>query len=103
MWYDWNMSKEEILREINQQMPYLREKYHVKKLGLFGSFAQGNQSEKSDVDILVEFESPVGFFDFIRMENFLSGILKKKVDLISQKALKASIKNEVLREIINLC
>ena len=81
-------------------MPYLKEKYHVKKLGVFGSVARNEQSPESDVDILVEFESPVGFFDFIRMENFLTGVLKMKVDLITRKALKSAIKEEVLKEVV---
>jgi len=94
------MEKNEIFKTINLQMPYLKEKYHVKKLGVFGSVARNEQSPESDVDILVEFESPVGFFDFIRMENFLTGVLKMKVDLITRKALKSAIKEEVLKEVV---
>lgn len=94
------MEKNEIFKTINLQMPYLREKYHVKKLGVFGSVVRNEQSPESDVDILVEFESPVGFFDFIRMENFLATVLKMKVDLITQKALKSAIKEDVLKEVV---
>jgi len=94
------MSEEEIIREINSNMPFLKAKYHIKQLGVFGSVVRGEQTEKSDVDILVEFDSPVGFFDFVRLENFLSEKLQKKVDLVSKKSLKPAIKEEILKETV---
>lgn len=57
-----------------------------------------NKKKGSDVDMLVGFKSPIGFFDFIRLENFLAETLNHKVDLVSKKALKSAIKDEVLRE-----
>ena len=57
-------------------------------MGLFGSVARGEQEKQSDIDILVEFSAPIGFFDFIRLENFLSELLGGKVDLVSKKAVK---------------
>ncbi|MEK6571450.1 MAG: nucleotidyltransferase family protein, partial [Bacteroidota bacterium] len=82
------------------QLPLLRDQYNVKSLGLFGSVVRGDAGEKSDIDILVEFESPIGFFDFIRLENFLSKILGRKVDLISRKAMKSALKEAILKETI---
>lgn len=87
------------MKVIGRQMPYLREKYHVKQLGVFGSAVRGEATKESDVDILVEFESPIGFFDFIRLEIFLTKTLGKKADLISKKALKSAIKEEILKEV----
>lgn len=80
-------------------MPLLKEKYHVKKIGIFGSFVRGDQNKRSDVDILVEFKSPIGFFEFIRLENFLSHILHRKVDLVSKKAVKPAVKKEIFKEV----
>lgn len=94
------MEKEEIKNIIAQNIPAIKDKYHVKQMGIFGSFAKGEEKNDSDVDILVEFSSPIGFFDFIRLENYLSKILNKKVDLVSQKAIKPIIKNSVLDEVI---
>lgn len=94
------MEKDNIIRKINSEMPNLREKYQVEKLGIFGSVARNESAAESDIDILVEFTTPVGFFRFIRLENYLSEILGKKVDLISKKALKAVIKEDVLKEAI---
>ena len=94
------MNKDEIREKINIQLPFLKDKFHIKKMGIFGSAARGEQEKESDIDILVEFDSPIGFFDFIRLEDFLSQILHKKVDLISKKALKPAIRENILRDII---
>lgn len=94
------MSKEEIKNILSSQLSFLKEKYHVKKLGIFGSVVRDETEQDSDVDIMVEFESPISFFEFIRLENFLSDKLRKKVDLISQKAIKPIIKNDILKETI---
>lgn len=94
------MNKQEIKEKINIQLPLLRDRYHVKRMGIFGSVVRGEEKEESDIDILVEFKSPIGFFDFIRLENFLSQTLNRKVDLISKKALKPAIKDDILKEVI---
>ena len=92
------MDKEEIKKKVSDKLPFLRQKYNVKRLGLFGSVVRGQQKKGSDVDMLVEFISPVGFFDFMRLENSLAEILNQKVDLVSKKALKTAIRDDVLRE-----
>ncbi len=94
------MNKEKIISTIEAQEDFLKKKYHVKSIGLFGSVVRGEETSESDVDILVEFESPVGFFEFIRLENYLSEMLGKKVDLISKKAVKSAVKNEIFKEIV---
>ena len=78
----------------------MRQKYNVKKLGIFGSVVRDEQKKGSDVDMLVEFVSPIGFFDFIRLENFLAETLNQRVDLVTKKALKPAIKNDVLKETV---
>ena len=92
------MNKDEIRKKIIRQLPFLKQKYNVKRLGIFGSVVRDQQKKGSDVDMLVEFTSPIGFFDFIRLENFLAKTLDQKVDLVSQKALKPVIKDDVLKE-----
>lgn len=94
------MNKEEIRKTISSQLPFLKQKYNVKRLGIFGSVVRDQQRIGSDVDMLVEFVSPVGFFDFIRLESFLAETLNQKVDLVSKKALKSSIKDDILKEAI---
>lgn len=78
----------------------MAEKYDVKKVGIFGSVRRGEHGPKSDVDVLVEFSKPISFFEFIRLEGFLSKKLGRKVDLISKKAIKSAIRKSVLKETI---
>ncbi len=93
------MSKQEIKQKINKQLPFLKARYHIKRIGIFGSFVRNEQKKGSDLDILVEFETPIGFFEFIRLENELSRTLRHKVDLVSKNAVKPAVKKEILKEI----
>jgi len=85
---------------LNKKLPFIKEKYNVQNIGIFGSYARGDQKKTSDIDILVEFYKPVGFFKFIDLEDYLSKILKKRVDLTTQKSLKPFIKKDILKETI---
>jgi uncharacterized protein len=78
----------------------LREKFKVKNIGVFGSYVRGEQKGSCDVDVLVEFEEPVGLFEFMKLENYLSELLGVKVDLVSKKALKPHIGERILEEVI---
>jgi len=92
------MDKQDIKEKIINQLPLLKQKYNVKRLGIFGSVVRDEQEKGSDVDMLVEFTSPIGLYDFIGLENFLTNTLNQKVDLVSKKALKPAIKNDILKE-----
>jgi uncharacterized protein len=90
-----------VLRELLlKAMPLLEEQYSVARLGIFGSYVRNEQSENSDVDILVEFHDTPGFFKFLRLEAELERILSKKVDLVTKKALKPRIGERILNEVI---
>jgi hypothetical protein len=60
----------------------------VKDIGIFGSYVRSEQKRNSDVDLLVEFSEPVGLFEYMALEKFLSGLLGIKVDLVSKKAFE---------------
>ncbi len=77
----------------------LRKRYGVKRIGVFGSYSRGEQKEDSDVDILVEFEKPVGLIDFVRLQEYLESLLGVKVDLVTKGALKKRIKERILQEV----
>jgi len=97
------MKNGKIKREIaiiNKHIELLRRDYNVKNIGIFGSIVRGEERPKSDVDILVEFREPVGLFKFIELEDYLGSIFKKKVDLVSKKALKPAIGKHILREVV---
>ena len=81
---------------------FVKEKYKVKEIGIFGSYVKNKQKKGSDLDILVEFEEVPSLIEFVEMENFLSDRLKIKVDLVMKKALKPHIGKEILKEVIYL-
>lgn len=88
------------LKEIIQQhRQILAQKYKVKTIGVFGSYARGEQTENSDIDILVEFNEPVGFL-FIHLADFLEQILKTKVDLLTPEAIKPNRKKFILEDLL---
>ena len=87
--------------DIKQNMGILRQDYKVKKFGIFGSFVRNEQKEDSDIDILVEFSEPIGL-EFFALENYLSEILGTKVDLVTKPALKPIIREDVLKELIEI-
>ena len=65
----------------------LTEKYGLSLIAIFGSYARNQQTEDSDIDILVEFRKPIGI-EFIDLADELEDILKLKVDLVSKKGIK---------------
>jgi len=89
-----------IRRALLRHKAELRKKFKVKTIGVFGSYVRGEQKRGSDVDVLVEFEEPVGLFEFLALENYLSDLLGVKVDLVSKKALKPHIGERILQEVI---
>jgi len=90
----------DILKTLAAHREELKQRYRVKEIGVFGSVVRGEQKGTSDVDILVEFEKPIGFFTFLELEDYLSTLLGVKVDLVSKKALKPNIGRHILQEVI---
>jgi len=91
---------EAIKRTLSSHKPELQKKFKVKSMGVFGSYVRGEQKASSDVDVLVEFEEPIGLFEFMALEYHLSDLLGVKVDLVSKKALKPHIGERILEEVI---
>ncbi len=75
-------------------------KYGVKEIGVFGSYVRGEQGKTSDLDLLVEFERPVGLLEFIGLKNYLSDLLNVNVDLVMKKALRPRIGQKILKETV---
>jgi len=91
---------ERLMEKLAKNKNELKRKFGVKKIGIFGSYIRGEQSDKSDIDILVEFEEPIGFFKFLELEEYLEGLLGVNVDLVSKKALKPMIGKHILKEVV---
>jgi len=79
----------------------LQVKYHVKELGVFGSFARGEQGLESDVDILVEFDEPIGW-EYVDLIDHLENIIGLKVDLVTPMALKRQMKDTIMKELVQV-
>lgn len=82
-------------------VPILKEA-GVTKSSLFGSYGRGGVSEKSDIDLLVEFPKGKSLFDFIGLQLKLEDALHKKVDLVTYKGLKPRIRERILSEQIQI-
>jgi uncharacterized protein len=95
-------SLKEIEATLRERRDELARDYGVTELGVFGSCARGEASGDSDIDILVEFDRPVGFFKFLELEERLSEWLGAKVDLVTRAALKLHIGRRILSEVAML-
>jgi len=93
---------EEIKELLTKHKEKIKEKYKVKEIGVFGSYLKGEQKEKSDLDILVDFEEPVSLLGLVKVENYLSELLGIKVDLVPKKDVRPELKEIILNEAIYL-
>ncbi|AAB98106.1 TPA: nucleotidyltransferase family protein [Methanocaldococcus jannaschii] len=88
----------EILRKHKKE---LKEKYKVKSIAIFGSYARNEQTETSDIDILIDYYEPISLLKLIELENYLSDLLEIKVDLITKNSIhnpyvKKSIEEDLI-------
>jgi predicted nucleotidyltransferase len=84
---------------LSRYKPELIKKYHVRQLAIFGSFARGDETQASDLDILVDFDRPIGL-DFVALADELESRLGVKVDLVSAKAVKPRMMDCIKNELI---
>lgn len=80
----------------------LRERFHVRSLALFGSSARGQAGPASDVDLLVEFDRPIGLLHLSATALRLEGVLQRPVDLVLRRALRPELRGSVLAEAVNV-
>lgn len=92
------MSTKAIKDCIGQTMAHLPNRDNVRRIRLFGSYLHQAAQPSSDVDLLIEFEQPVGYFELVRIQDQLSRALGKSVDLVTPNALSKYFRDEVLRE-----
>lgn len=92
--------KDEIILFLQQHKPLLLERFHVSKIGLFGSFVRNEQTEQSDVDILFEFEEGTqNVYDLKQsLRDYLSDAFDRSVDLAREKYLKPYAKEAILKD-----
>ncbi len=90
----------EIKKILAKHKAEVQKKYGVKEIGIFGSFARGEQKRQSDIDILVEYFELPDVFLLIDLEDYLRKILKKKVDLVRKGAIRPELKEIISKEVI---
>ena len=85
------MKKKSEIEKIKQKIVPLLKENKVTKAGIFGSYARGEQTKKSDVDILVEIDDDIGLLEFVHIKE-----LKKKVDLVEYNGIRKELKERIL-------
>lgn len=96
------MNQAEILKELKSLKQELKEKYHVEKLGIFGSYASNSAHPNSDLDLIVEFAGE--FSNIYEIKKELKTLLEQKfglkIDLAREKYLKPFYRDEILKQVI---
>lgn len=93
---------EEIQQLLKQSKSVLQENYKVTELGIFGSYVRGEQTEESDVDVLIDYEKAPTLFKLVELRSYLSELMGIKVDVVTKKGLKPKIRERVLSEVVYL-
>lgn len=93
------MERDKVLALLKSRKRQLK-KFGIHSVSIFGSLARDEAKRNSDVDILVDFEKPVGLFEFARLKMYLEAMLGRRVDLVTPEALRKELREEILRESI---
>ncbi len=95
------MMREDVIQKIKEHSNEIEFKFGVKKLALFGSVARNENTEKSDLDFVVEYEKgKLGFHSYVGLAVYLEAIFNTKVDLALYNKLRPSIVNDVRKDLI---
>lgn len=89
----------EILCNVKER---IRQDFRADVIGLFGSYARGDERASSDVDLLVRFQEGATLLDMVGMADFLEDELQAKVDIVPIDTLRPEIKDRVFREVVYL-
>ena len=89
------------LEKIKPKIIKILKQYKIKRAGIFGSYVRGKQKKTSDIDILIKPTKDMGF-KFARLEDQLTKILKKKVDLVSYNGISPHLKEKILNQEVRI-
>jgi predicted nucleotidyltransferase len=93
------MTREQVIERLAEARPELAT-LGVRSLDLFGSVARGESGPDSDVDLLVDFDRPIGLFHFFRVQRRIEEILGAKVDLVMRDAVKRQLRDRIFAEAV---
>jgi predicted nucleotidyltransferase len=88
-----------ILERLRQHKPELQKKYPLSRLGVFGSYARGEATNQSDIDIAVEISAPMGL-NFIAMADEIESLFGIKTDVVTKRSIKAEFLHIVEKDIV---
>lgn len=93
----------EIRRILRSHQPELKKRYHVEEIALFGSYARGEQTEASDLDILVTLSAPLGW-EFIDLHDYLEELIETEVDVVTRGAVdgKPLLRQYIQKDLIRV-
>lgn len=93
--------KSAAIKKLEAAAPAIRTKFGVTRIGIFGSFARGEQTRRSDVDILVDFaEGYVTLKNFIGLSDYLESLFRRRVDLLTERSLSSLIRPYIEKDVI---
>lgn len=92
------LTKDRIVELLQEQNTYLAREFGVRKIGLFGSFAKGLSSDSSDIDLVVEFESPIGL-RFVELADHLESLFGRRVDILTPTGIQAIRRKTIAKSI----
>jgi len=90
----------EIRDIIEQYKEEIGREYNAEIVAVFGSYIRGEQTEKSDVDLIVRFKEGATLFDFVGLAEFLEEKLNVKVDIVSESAIREELREKILKEAV---
>ena len=86
---------------LRQHEPIIKKRFGVAKIGIFGSYARGEERPESDVDVLVTFKKGQKTFDhYMNCKFYLEDLFERKVDLVMKGAIKKRLKEYILRDVV---
>ena len=86
---------------LRSHLEFIRQKFGVKRIGIFGSFARGEEREDSDLDVLVIFREEQKTFDnYMDLKFYLEDLFGREVDLVTEKALKPQLKDIIMKDVV---
>ena len=90
--------QQKVIKVLRREIPYLKENYGVKKIALFGSVVKGKYNKSSDIDIVVEFEKPIGL-RFMDLAEYLEKKLRRKTDILTAEGVRSIRIKKVAQDI----
>lgn len=96
------MTRAEVLKRLRAHQPTLAERFGVVELAVFGSFARDEATDSSDLDILVRFDGPATSRTYFGVQFYIEDLLGRRVDLVTDKALRSELRPYVEREAVGV-